>query len=81
MELGSGVATGALGGARAPPTQMLAPVGIAQNRGDTNIYMGGVPRFGHMGSSIKYVTHLGGGGVCSRWYAAVTRRGGGPGLP
>jgi len=37
----SGVATGGLGGARAPPTQILAPVGIAQNRGDTNIYMGG----------------------------------------
>jgi len=39
--LTSGVATGGLGGARAPPTQILAPVGIAQNRGDKNIYMGG----------------------------------------
>ena len=44
----SGVATGGLGGAQAPPTQNLASVGIAQNRGAKNIYMGGVPSFGHI---------------------------------
>ena len=39
---------GGLGGAQAPPTQILASVGIAQIRGAKNIYMGGVPSFGHI---------------------------------